>query len=216
MDISENTVALLKENKTEEAIQLLSEAIEKEPQNPIHYTNFGSILLQLKQYEEAERFFLKAIDCNRETATAFYGLGSLYYETSHYEEAEKMLQQTIRLGLEESDVYYLLGMVYVKKGNHLMALPFLQRATELDHDIEMLFQYGLALAKLNHLTEARKVFTQVIAKEAQHADALYNLGMIKLHNGENNEALAYMKRSLSANPRHQLARTIEQQLLAND
>src|SRR5690625_5576649 len=99
----------------------------------------------MNQSEEAERCFLKAIELDDKTATAYYGLGNLYVEKELYPEAEKMFQHCIKLGLVDADVYYLLGMTYVHRKDMMLALPFLQRATELDKQADTLFQYGLAL-----------------------------------------------------------------------
>ncbi|GAA3321213.1 hypothetical protein GCM10020331_036050 [Ectobacillus funiculus] len=61
-----------------------------------------------------------------------------------------------------------------------MALPYLQRATELNEtDAEAMFQYGLCLARLEYVKEAKPMFEKkAVALDPDHADAYYNLGVV--------------------------------------
>lgn len=205
VDKQKEALRLMEENNYEQAAKLLIESIDEQPDDPIRYINLASLLVQMKQYEEAERFLLKAIELDDKTATAYYGLGNLYYEKELFEEAEKMFQHAVRLGLHDSDVYYILGMTYVKQNNNLLALPYLQRATELENDVQKLFQYGLVLAQTNYLEEAETILLQVIKKDKNNADALYNLGIIAAHHQKYAEAQALINQVLTAQPDHLLA-----------
>lgn len=212
MSYPEKVVQLLKENKLEEAVKVLLEAIEAEPDVSIHYVNMGTLLLQQKQYEEAERFLLQAIQLDEKAATAYFGLANLYYETEKYDIAENALKMCLTLKLEDSDVYYLLGMIYVKRNKPLFALPYLLRATELKEQVHYLFQYGLALAETNHLNEAEEIFQRTLQIDEQHEDALYNLAIIKIHKDCYKEALDLLNKVIQINANHQLAKNALAQL----
>lgn len=205
----------VQENNMEKAAQLFIAYTEEHPNDPTGYINVGNILIQLKQIEEAERFFLKAILLDEKAATAFYGLGNLYFKEAMYEQAEKMFTKALSLGLQESDVYYMIGMTHLKQKNDILALPFLQRAVELDGEVEKLFQYGLLLAKSNYLDEAKKVFHNILKIKTSHADTLYNLGMIAIHQNDKNVALMYLEQAISANEHHTLAKNAIKQLQMN-
>lgn len=205
MDKQKEAIRLMKEKKYEEAGKLFIELIDERPDDPVRYINFANFLIQTKHYEEAERFLLKAIELDEGAATAYYGLGNLYYEKTLFAEAEKMFQHAIRLGIHESDVYYILGMTHVKQNNLTLALPYLQRATELGSDVQKLFQYGLVLAQTNHLEAAKTILLQVIADENDHADALYNLAVIATHEKEYKIAYDYLTQAVSSDSKHLLA-----------
>lgn len=206
VDKRKEAIRLMEEQKYEEAAKVFIQMIDEEPNDPIGYINFANLLSQMRQYGEAERFYLKAIQLDEKTATAFYGLGNLYYEKSLFPEAEKSFKQAIHLGLLDSDVYFMLGMTYVKNEKLTLALPFLQRATELDEDVQKLFQYGLVLAQLHYLKEAEKVLLRVIDIQQHHPDALYNLGIIAVHHKQYREAIDYFDHALSSKPDHLLAK----------
>src|SRR5699024_3832368 len=110
------------------------------------------------------------------------------------------------LGLQESDAFYMLGMTFLKQKMLRAALPYLLTATELDNtDPNILFQYGLTLAQLNFIKDAKRVFKDVLTLEEEHSDALYNLRVIAVLNEQLNEALSYFNRALLAQPNHVLA-----------
>lgn len=201
----EKAIQYIQEKNYEEAAKTFIEIIEEDPDNPIGYVNFGNLLIQMQQLEEAERFLLKAIELDENAATAYYSLGNLYYDSNLFKEAEKMYQKTISLGLEDSDVYFMLGMTYVKRQYYQLAIPFLQRAVELKEDVDKLFQYGLALAQVDYLKEAESILLKVIEKDENHADALYNLGIIEVHRDQDKKAMQYFEKALASQPDHKLA-----------
>src|SRR5699024_11773808 len=90
----------------------------------------------------------------------------------------------------------MLGMTYIKRDDMILSLPFLQRATELDEQPESLFQYGLALAKMNFEKEAEVVWHRVLKLDKRHADTLYNLGIIAANKQDNSLSLDYFNDSL--------------------
>lgn len=208
----QEAIKRVSEKDYEGAAQLFIEYIDEEPKDPVGYVNFANLLSITNQVQEAERCFLKAIELDQNTATAYYGLGNLYVEQSLYAEAEKMFQHCIKLGLVEADVYFLLGMTHVKRKDIILALPFLQRAAELDKQADMLFQYGLALAQTNFMSEAEEVLKEVLEIESEHADALYNLGVIAVHQDDTKIALSYFEQALNVQANHALAKQAKENL----
>lgn len=204
---NEEAIRLMKKQKFKEASQLLTQVIENNPQDPIGYINYGNLLIHKKEYDQVERLFAKAIELDPKAATAYYGLGNLYYEQKDFEKSVDKYQTAIKLGLNHSDAYYMLGMSLVNSNFHMHAIPYLLRATELDKDDddEKLFQYGLALAKSEFLSEAEDAFHHVLKMNEQHSDAYYNLGIISLYHDELADALEQFSAALRIQPNHMLA-----------
>jgi len=48
-------------NKKDEALKILQELIDNEPDNGIYYDNYGEILMAFKEYDEAKKKFVKAL-----------------------------------------------------------------------------------------------------------------------------------------------------------
>ncbi|SET77948.1 Tetratricopeptide repeat-containing protein [Oceanobacillus limi] len=213
MDKNTKAIELMKENKYEEAAAIFNEVIQEQPNDPLGYINFGNLLLHVKDPERAQRFFDKAIELDEKSATAYYGLGNLYFEQAEYKKAQVNFQQAIELGLEEADVYFMMGMTFQHQEHHKLALPYFLRATELKQDdVEMNFQYGLALAQSNLISDAKKVFEDVLSKDEKHSDAHYNLGVIAIYNEQAESALHHFNQALEIQPDHVLAANGKSQL----
>lgn len=201
------------EKDYEAAAKLLVEYIDEEPADPLGFINLGNLLAATDQEVEAERLFLRAIELDDQVATAYYGLGNIYYNNGLYDQAEKMYQHCMKLGLDDADVFYMLGKTYVEREDTLLALPFLQRASELDKNPATMFSYGLALAQTNYLQEAKLVLEAVIDLDQDHADALYNLGIIAVHDDAFDNALSYFERVLKLQPEHTLAQEAKAKIM---
>lgn len=197
---------LIEEQKYEEAANLLSELIDRNPHDPIGYINFGNLCVYMRNYPEAETFFERAIELDSTAATAYYGLGNLNYERNSFNQAKIYYLKAIKLGLDISDVYYMLGLSLMNEEHNMVAIPYLLRAIELDQtDDEKLFQYGLALANSRFLKEAKATFHKLIARNHSYSDAHYNLGMISLYDDETSAALIHFETALQIQPDHVLA-----------
>lgn len=206
MDGDALVIKYMNENNFQKAAELLNNTITEKPDDPLGYINFGNLLLHMNDFERAERFFNKAVVLDSKAATAYYGLGNLYFEQEQFQDAQEKYLEAIRLGLKESDVYYMLGMAFKSEDKQLLALPYFLRATELNpSDTESLFQYGLSLAKVNYLKEAKDIFNQINDSDSHYADAQYNLGVIALFYERRKEALNHFEEALASQPNHILA-----------
>lgn len=205
MDKNEKAIAFMKQREYEKAAEIFNEIIEEYPDDPLGYINFGNLLLHINDLEHAESFFNRAIAIDNTVPAAYYGLANLNYEQEDYSKAQQYFQQAIELGLEIGDVYYMLGMSLINQDLKTLALPYLQRATEIDKDDDKMFQYGLTLAELNYLPEAKEIFEHVLKINVQHSDAYYNLGVLALYQEETLKALDYFATALKYQPDHILA-----------
>ena len=184
MDRIKLAAQYLQDNDYEKALEHFIVYTEENPQDPAGYINIANIFAHLKQYERAWDFYLKAIEMDDSSAAAYYGLGNIYFNTGKYDQAELMYREANKSGLQDGDVYYMLGMTHVKRDSLLLALPFLQRASEIKQEPEILMQYGLTLAKTNYLNEAETVFQEILALNSRYTDALYNLAIINEKAGQ--------------------------------
>lgn len=213
MDKQAQAIQKIKENDLETAAQLFIEYTEEYPEDPVGYINIGNLLAQMKQHKESEQFFLKAIELDDKAATAYYGLGNVYLMEKMFETAVQMFTKATSLGMEEADVYFLTGLAHLGQGSPMLSLPFLQRAMELEDTTENTFQYALTLAECQYEKEAKQLFQQLIEKEPDHADSLYNLAVIAMNEDNAEESIHYLNRALEANPAHSLAQDVKEELL---
>lgn len=203
-------IQAIQDKDYEQAVAHFSKAIEEEPNNPLGYINFGNLLARMTETERAERFFQKAITLDEEAATAYYGLANLYYEKERYEEAAKLYEKAIRFNIQGADTYFMLGKCFERLGSEKLALPYLQRACELDStDIQFRLSYGIVLAALEMFTEAEPEFMYVVQNDLNNADAHYNLGVLYAVSTKRTEdALYHLKQAYTLQPAFDQARYV--------
>lgn len=214
-------VKYIQKHELDAAFNEIKKQLNEFPDDPLLYTYLGNILFQVQDFEQAEIAYKKAILLDETSATAYFGIGNVLAKTEQYERARKAFLKALELGLEEDpNALFMVGLMYFKEEDYLHALPYLQRAYELDDkDLEAYFQYGLALAKLQFFTEAAAVFKTVIEEDTSHSDAYYNLGLILLQKEEPEEALHLFERAIGLQKNHTLAlkgKKLAQQQLAKN
>lgn len=100
----------------------------------------------------------------------------------------------------------MLGTVLVKLEQPKLALPYLQRAVELnENDTEARFQFGMCLANEGMLDEALSQFAAVTEQDAGHADAFYNAGVAYAYKENREKALEMLDKAIDIQPDHMLA-----------
>lgn len=148
----------------------------------------------------------KALELDEQAVAAIYGLGNFYFKQEEFAKAQESFQQAISLGMEESDVYYMLALSLLNQELGRLAIPYLMRASELaPTDEDILFQYGLTLAKCNFIDESQKVFDQLLQLNPNHSDAHYNQGIIAAYYDQLHQALEHFETAVRIQPDHVLA-----------
>lgn len=210
MEHNEIGIAALQDGQYEKAVESFVKAVEQDPDNAVGYINLGNVFASLGDAEKAEPFFQKAITLDAEAGTAYYGLANLYYNKERYEEASKLYETAIRQGVEEADAYFMLGKSLERSNNGKLALPYLQRAAELTpDDLEVRLSYGILLANLELFKEAGDEFRFIIERDADNADAHYNLGFLyAVSTDQKDDALLHLEKAFTIEPDHVQARYI--------
>lgn len=196
---------LMESGQFEKAMELLATKIHVQPDDPVHYINFGNLLGIVQQYERAMQFFEKAISLDENAAAAYYGIGNIYYKLEQFQSAASFFQKASMLAPEDADIFFMLAMSLTRLGQDRLALPYFQRSVELKMEETAHFQYGLCLAKNGLLKDAIQQFEITIEINENNADAFYNLGIAYFHLKQVEEAREFLQKTLVINPDHKLA-----------
>lgn len=115
----------LNANRTNEALEYLNKAIEKDPENYSYYFAVGTLYDKNNDYENAIANYKKGIELNADFFDANYNLGAVYYNTavSHY---------TVANDIPASDQKGYDAEIEKAKVQLKLALPFLEKAYELN------------------------------------------------------------------------------------
>lgn len=81
------------------AWQRFTAAIEKDPEDPLQFNNFGVLYLELDQPEIVQTLFKQAIAADPDFHLAYYNLGAALDQTGQHQQADKHYNQGRRLAL---------------------------------------------------------------------------------------------------------------------
>jgi tetratricopeptide (TPR) repeat protein len=92
------------------------------------YANYGSLLLNRRQYEQAEEYFIKAGELYPDEAVFSLSRGICNYYLKRYDIARYELEHARRNGGDSPDILYYLGQVLYDTDNRLEAVALWELA----------------------------------------------------------------------------------------
>lgn len=134
------------------AIKILEEALQKEPRDFALHMNYGTLLLEAKEYGRAKKVFDKASLLPRSrsnTVLLLYNYGLLAQYTGNFAEAERRYHSVLQLDPLYAKALNNLGVLLIRAGEATQAEIFLLRACSMEEKNE---QYLLNLAVARKIT----------------------------------------------------------------
>ena len=119
-------------NRTNEAMQAVHQAIDRNPENKDMAFYFFVLLFEREQYAEAESVYRHYLTLNPQTANAHLYLGLLTFAQARYEEAILNLQRAIKDAPDNSDAHLYLAQALEKVGQTQEAMQAYRRVLSLD------------------------------------------------------------------------------------
>jgi len=109
-------IAMINENKPEEAAVLFRKAIALKSNDPTLFNGLGVALTMMGDYVEAERQYRTVLQLNPSAALAYNNLGMICMHSGRNDEALKYFQEAIRLQPQFANAHYRLFIILKKKG----------------------------------------------------------------------------------------------------
>ncbi len=196
---------LIKEGRTEEALEEIFKEIEASPEEEAHYINAGNLLHRAGQDEEAERFLQKAITLNEASTSAYYALANVYFDNERFKEAVRLYLLAYTRNPDDGDLNFMLAMSHVHLNEPEQAIQFFEKAHEVKpEDTDIAFQYGLLCCQVGLYGPGETLLKKVLSME-ENADAEYNLGLVKLMKDDEAQAIGHFQRAIEIQEDHHLA-----------
>ena len=180
----------------EEAIPVLEEVVEQEPNTPTAYLQLGRSYMALKDFEKAIRPLTVSVEKKPEDAFAHYELGCALVKTGHWTESVPQFEAAVSEMTGSAMMHFYLAMVYDRTSRSTEARAEFQSALRLDPNNfpanlllgRMLVLQQKASDALPYLKKAATLHPDAIDPHRILADAYTQLGQPTKANGELTEA----------------------------
>lgn len=163
---------LTEQNKIQDAIDLLSEAIKKFPKDTgILYTR-AMLLEQIDEYEQMEADLRAILSWEPDNTAALNALGYTFADRNErLEEAVALIEKAYKLSPNDPAIIDSMGWIKYRLGDTETALTFLRRAYEAYQDQEIAAHLGEVLWVTGQKEEATAIWTEAL-KENPDSEVL--------------------------------------------
>ena len=167
--------------------------------DPIVFSNYGTILKNLGKLKEAELLLRNAIELNPDFAIAHSNLGNVLKDLGNLKAAEISYQTAIQLKPDFAEAYLNLGIIFKDLGQLQNAENSYRKAIELNPDLdEAHLNLGIILNELGKLKELINFSQSTIdskkVNEGYKLLALLNIVIAKLLQKEFVGILVHIKK----------------------
>jgi len=159
----------------------------------IKYLTRGSEMWAIKAFEEAIRL-------EPTNPVLLTELGKSYLDAGFYNQAEEAFLEAKRLKGNYYEADLGISLVKIKNNETEEALEILNNLAVNYSDERILFERGRLYYNKGETEKAKENFLAILNFNPNHANALYSLGLVFELEGNEREALKYLKKVLELNP----------------
>ncbi|MEG0289443.1 MAG: tetratricopeptide repeat protein [Carnobacterium sp.] len=204
MNRNHEAFQLWEQGNLNEAIQLLFEEIEEQPENSDSYYNLAMILIVAKKYADAQAVLETALQKKPEHPTLLYAFGNLYYQQERYTESLVYFTRVFQhpqTGLK-NDAARMIGQCYFSLKEPKKALVYLLMVKiENEPDSALFLLIGNCLMQTGHFDEAKDYLEKVMEITPDNDEAWFKRGLIGMALKEPPTVFeAFFKQSSTLNP----------------
>lgn len=164
-----------------EALQLLTQAVQKEPALAEAQYALGNIMLGENRLDEAEKHFLHAVSARANYAEALCNLGSLLKDRGRISAAVPYLEQAVCIKPNLAPASFNLAMVHIGQRNWSEAATLLRSSIAADtQQPDAQYWLGNALIGLGDVAQARIAYASAIRLNKHYMQARWGLALAQL------------------------------------
>ncbi len=192
---------LIRQGKTEAAVQAISGLLEEDPKNVLAKSSLANALVRLGAKEEALKQFREVIAMDPARDTAYLGAAKILREFRQYKQARQLIQAVLDMHSANPAAYVSMGDTYLEEGKYGDAERWFRKAVKLDPN-SMLAASGLGncLNRQNRLQEALEVLRSAHRKDTTSYAVTYNLGIVSERLGDQKAAEALYRQAIVLDP----------------
>ncbi len=190
--------------RPEEALQVMAEACQNNPQNFTALSTRGILLVSEGRWKEAVGILRQAVEIIDFDPDVWDNLGIAYWRTGDFPEARKCYEKAMALDKDKALVHSNLGALYLsvfgetKSPTELdQAIRYFQRAVELEPRLILAYRgMGVALASRGELNKAIAAWEKGLEVAGEDDFFILNLGLAYFESGNKKSALEHFEKYL--------------------
>lgn len=185
------------EGDSGEAVRLLLEAAELDPQSPRYFSKAGRLEMAAGRTAEAVKLLERALELDPGHLPAFALLGAMYMGNDDYTSAARIYRAAADYAPEDADAQASYGRIQAILKVWDGALASYARAVALEPaNAEYRYEYARALQELGRHEEALASLAEALRLDPAFADAYMSIGDSYRSLGNRAEAIAAYRKFL--------------------
>ncbi len=198
---------LILEEKYDEAVPALEEALRQEPAIPQALLLLSTCYVELGRAAEAKIRLDILLKEDPESVPALISLANILLDEGKNEDVIALCKRTLSVDDKNTQAYTLIGEVYLEEENYVEALPYLEKAVETQPKItRSRLNLAACLVGARQYDRAKEELDAVIRDSPKFPLAHYNLGLLYEEQGKLEEARAAYAEEVTAFPQGYKAR----------
>jgi len=202
--------------RLDEAAGILSDLVQRDPQNPVFRGSLAKVERQRGHPERAVDLYREAITDAPDDPEAWYNLAMAFQETGDVRRAGEAVREAIRRDARSPEAHNVLGIVYSGEGKPGEALAEFQRAIDIDPKNARAYNnMGNVLRATGRPGEAEAAFRKAVELAPGYPDPLNGLGAVQIDRDQPAQAIPYFDRALALAPDYleaRLSRAVARQI----
>ncbi|MBC8386208.1 MAG: PEP-CTERM system TPR-repeat protein PrsT, partial [Gammaproteobacteria bacterium] len=194
--------AYLMNKQNDKSVEVLTKAVELNPEQAQARLQLGSVLLRDETGQEsAQRQLIKAIELDPKLYQADYVLFMSYIRSKNFLKARGVAEALSKKQPENSLGTNLIALSYLANGNKQLAIEELKRTLQtFPSDPSASNNLGRIYLQDGKLTEAREVYLSVLKKNPADLQSLNQLALIETREGNREKAMEWLVQAAEKNP----------------
>ncbi len=192
---------LLSENKNDDALALLSEALKQHPLRIDLVAKLAKAKFFTETPETTVTFLEDQIIKNPYSAELYALLSRMHLRLNDTQAALKIINIALQYFAKQPDILQLAGVIHTKLGNYSKAADLLETAKSIQPN-NYIIRYNLALSyeKLKKIDLALKEIDKSLALAPDHTNSKFVLARLSFLNNNPSQALALLNDIEKINP----------------
>lgn len=156
--------------------------------------------VEKEDYPAALDAFLEVIEKVPGSADAHFNVGFVYKKMKAMDDALTHFQKATELQPGYYEAWVEMGDIYNNSGKYPEAIQAFEKSIAIRSEVSPLYNYGAACLNAGEIPKAQEAFEKALALDPNHAGANYQMGMVLVNQGKNDEAVTYLEKYLELEP----------------